>query len=155
MRIDQEAAEGWYVGVSGQLLVRAGAQVGDLLEVKGPDGSVNRGLLMPHHEFSSEDVIVLKLPNGYNIGVAVDEASGDLLMYPEGDKSAAASANRRRTRRRCGRRLCSSRPRSSRLRQARSWSRRMPRRRLTSYCAVSSSWSVAWRTWSGHCRSCR
>jgi glutamyl-tRNA(Gln) amidotransferase subunit D len=30
---------------------------------------------MPHHEFSYEDVIVLKLPNGYNVGVRVDPSS--------------------------------------------------------------------------------
>ncbi|NIS19152.1 MAG: hypothetical protein GWN18_04080, partial [Thermoplasmata archaeon] len=63
--MDDEAAEGGYVGVAGQLLKGAGARVGDLLEVRrADDGGTDRGLLMPHHEFSEEDIIVLKLPNG-------------------------------------------------------------------------------------------
>ena len=77
MRLDEEATEGGYVGVAGELLKRAGAQVGDVLEVRRAEGaSTDRGLLMPHHEFSDEDIIVLKLPNGYNVGVRVDSTSG-------------------------------------------------------------------------------
>ena len=30
------------------------------------------GVLMPHHQFSDEDIITIKLDNGYNIGIAVD-----------------------------------------------------------------------------------
>ncbi|UCC93302.1 MAG: Glu-tRNA(Gln) amidotransferase subunit GatD [Thermoplasmata archaeon] len=76
VRLDEEAAEGGYVGVAGQLLRGADAQVGDVLEVRrADDGGTDRGLLMPHHEFSDEDIIVLKLPNGYNVGVRVDEGS--------------------------------------------------------------------------------
>ncbi|MCK4970962.1 MAG: asparaginase, partial [Thermoplasmata archaeon] len=54
----------------------AGAKVGYVLEVsRDADSGSDRGLLMPHHEFSDEDIIVLKLPNGYNVGVQVDETS--------------------------------------------------------------------------------
>lgn len=76
MRLEEEAAEGGYVGVAGRLLVAAGARVGDLLEVghAGEEGT-DTGLLMPHHEFSDPDIIVLKLPNGYNVGVLVDGSS--------------------------------------------------------------------------------
>ena len=76
MRLDDEATWGGYVGVAGMLLRAADATVGDVLEVHRADeeGS-DRGLLMPHHEFSGEDIIVLKLPNGYNVGIHVDEAS--------------------------------------------------------------------------------
>jgi glutamyl-tRNA(Gln) amidotransferase subunit D len=74
--LDEQAAEGGYVGVAGELLVKAEAQVGDVLEVRrAEDDGVDRGLLMPHHEFSDEDIIVLKLPNGYNVGVRVDAGS--------------------------------------------------------------------------------
>ena len=70
MRLDEKATEGGYVGVAGELLRRAEAQVGDVLEVRrAGDEGTDRGLLMPHHEFSDEDIIVLKLPNGYNVGV--------------------------------------------------------------------------------------
>ena len=76
MRLDEEAAGGGYVGVAGRLLEAAGAQVGDVLEVLGAgDSDADRGVLMPHHEFSDEDIIVLKLPNGYNVGVRVDDGS--------------------------------------------------------------------------------
>ena len=38
-------------------------------------GKEHTGILMPHHEFSHPDVIVIKLKNGYNIGLKVDERS--------------------------------------------------------------------------------
>jgi glutamyl-tRNA(Gln) amidotransferase subunit D len=66
------ALDGGYVGAAGALLRAAGARVGDRVEVRRADGSTgDAGLLMPHHEFSGEDVVVLKLENGYNIGLAV------------------------------------------------------------------------------------
>jgi glutamyl-tRNA(Gln) amidotransferase subunit D len=74
--LDEEATEGGYVGVAGKLLMEAGAQVGDVLEVRHTgEGDGDTGLLMPHHEFSDEDIIVLKLPNGYNVGVQVEPGS--------------------------------------------------------------------------------
>jgi len=33
------------------------------------------GILMPHHEFSHPDVIIIKLKSGYNVGIKVDERS--------------------------------------------------------------------------------
>ena len=76
MRLDDEATEGGYVGVAGELLEKAGAHVGDVLEVRrADDEGTDQGLLMPHHEFSGEDIIVLKLPNGYNVGVRVGEGA--------------------------------------------------------------------------------
>lgn len=76
MRLDDEATEGGYVGVAGELLRGAKAQVGDVLEVGRPDGEgADQGVLMPHHEFSDEDIIVLKLPNGYNVGVRVGQGA--------------------------------------------------------------------------------
>ncbi len=33
------------------------------------------GILMPHHDFSNEEIITIKLDNGYNIGVAIDKNS--------------------------------------------------------------------------------
>jgi len=33
------------------------------------------GTVMPHHEFSDPDVVVLKLKSGYNIGITVDDRS--------------------------------------------------------------------------------
>jgi glutamyl-tRNA(Gln) amidotransferase subunit D len=31
------------------------------------------GVLMPHHQFSDEDIITIKIDNGYNIGISVDK----------------------------------------------------------------------------------
>ncbi|QLH74800.1 MAG: Glu-tRNA(Gln) amidotransferase subunit GatD [Methanomassiliicoccales archaeon] len=50
------------------LLQAAKAEEGDLIEVTS-DGRTYQGILMPHHEFSGEDVIVIKQKSGYNIGV--------------------------------------------------------------------------------------
>ncbi|MEM4171345.1 MAG: asparaginase domain-containing protein, partial [Thermoplasmata archaeon] len=45
---------------------------GDLLEIKNKKGTF-RGILMPKHAFSGDDIIILKLENGYNIGLKIDE----------------------------------------------------------------------------------
>ncbi len=45
---------------------------GDFVEVKTKKGTF-RGILMPKNEFSQEGVVILKLSNGYNIGVIPEE----------------------------------------------------------------------------------
>lgn len=55
-----------------RLLRETGASPGDMLEITTRRGRY-RGIMMPHHEFSGEDVIVLKLPSGYNMGVKVGD----------------------------------------------------------------------------------
>ncbi len=50
------------------MLERIGAEEGDLLTVEA-DAKTYHGRLMPHHEFSVPEIIVIKLLNGYNIGV--------------------------------------------------------------------------------------
>ncbi len=45
--------------------------MGTELEITRTDGRVWRGLLVPAHEFSGERVIQLKLPSGYNVGLAL------------------------------------------------------------------------------------
>ncbi|MEM5814950.1 MAG: Glu-tRNA(Gln) amidotransferase subunit GatD [Candidatus Aenigmatarchaeota archaeon] len=47
-------------------LNKVGIKIGDKIEVKGIEG-----FLMPKTESSKEDVIILKLDNGYNIGIKV------------------------------------------------------------------------------------
>jgi glutamyl-tRNA(Gln) amidotransferase subunit D len=55
-----------------ELLRHAGAEEGDNVKVSA--GSTERsGVLMPHHEFSDPDVVVLKQRSGYNIGVRLTE----------------------------------------------------------------------------------
>lgn len=50
----------------------AGAKVGDVIRVTKKDGKYE-GVMMPHHEFSGDEVITIKLKNGYNIGVEIDK----------------------------------------------------------------------------------
>ncbi len=53
-------------------LKNSGIQTGDRIRVKKED-SVYEGVLMPHHDFSDEDIINIKLDSGYNIGLVLDE----------------------------------------------------------------------------------
>jgi|FaiFalFF_MnMetaG_3_1042247.scaffolds.fasta_scaffold01549_3 glutamyl-tRNA(Gln) amidotransferase subunit D len=68
------SSEKWegYSGLLLEMIRGAGCEVGDEVEVERPDGSRFRGLLMSKTELSAENIIVIKLPNGYNVGVAVD-----------------------------------------------------------------------------------
>jgi len=48
------------------------AELGDEIQIiKKTDKK--KGVLMPHHEFSDDGIITIKLKNGYNIGIAVDQ----------------------------------------------------------------------------------
>ncbi len=46
---------------------------GDLVEIKTNYG-IYRGILMPRHVFSGDDIIIIKLDNGYNIGIRKDSS---------------------------------------------------------------------------------
>ena len=54
------------------------AHEGDTVRLK-VRGKEHVGILMPHHEFSHPDVIVIKVKSGYNMGLRVDEGSELLL----------------------------------------------------------------------------
>lgn len=56
------------------LLASSQASEGDTVRLKA-GGKEHTGILMPHHEFSHPDVIVIKLKSGYNVGVMVDGSS--------------------------------------------------------------------------------
>ncbi len=51
-----------------------GASEGTRLRVE-KDGRSFEGTLMPHHEFSADDVLILKLKSGYNVGVKITDAT--------------------------------------------------------------------------------
>jgi glutamyl-tRNA(Gln) amidotransferase subunit D len=61
-----------YSGLVGKLLDEANAELGDVIEVRKAK-DVQTGILMPHHDFSDASIITLKLPNGYNVGIKVDQ----------------------------------------------------------------------------------
>ncbi len=61
-----------------KLLASSHASEGDTVRLKA-GGKEYAGILMPHHDFSHPDVVVIKLRSGYNIGVMVDDES-DLMV---------------------------------------------------------------------------
>ena len=75
-----------YAGFVGKLLDGAGAELGDVIEVRrGKDSST--GILMPHHDFSAPFILTLKLSNGYNVGIHVDESTGIRLVSKRESKN--------------------------------------------------------------------
>ncbi len=58
------------------------ASVGDKIRLE-IEGREYIGILMPHHRFSGDDTITLKLENGYNIGLKV--AEGTIVKLLESD----------------------------------------------------------------------
>lgn len=61
---------GGYRGKGRELLGKFNVSVGDQLLIKTEDRSFE-GILMPRYEFADEEHIVLKLRNGYNVGIDV------------------------------------------------------------------------------------
>lgn len=62
-----------YSGRLRELLEGLGIEVGDEVEVKTAEKTY-RGILMARYELAEPDYVVIKLPNGYNIGVRASEA---------------------------------------------------------------------------------
>ena len=59
----------------------AGANDGDVVLVQ-KDGRRWQGVLLPHHGFSEPDVLTVKLPSGYNVGIRVDDDTEVDLVEP-------------------------------------------------------------------------
>ena len=59
-----------------------GANVHDRVRIETRD-MVYEGLILPKHNFSEEDIIILKLDNGYNIGVSTKDAKMTLISKAE------------------------------------------------------------------------
>lgn len=62
-----------YTGLAAEKLREAGARPGDLIAVERPGAPRVTGILMPRYELESRPILVVKLPNGYNIGFRVTE----------------------------------------------------------------------------------
>jgi glutamyl-tRNA(Gln) amidotransferase subunit D len=67
-----------------KLLKTANIEVGDKLEISTNEGGYE-GILMPHHEFSKDDIITIKLESGYNIGIEMHEEM-ELKLIEKGIK---------------------------------------------------------------------
>ncbi|MGC9011815.1 Glu-tRNA(Gln) amidotransferase subunit GatD [Thermogladius sp.] len=89
-----------YTGRLAALLSSTGIEPGDRVRVV-KDGEVFEGVLMPRYTVrASEDILVIKLENGYNIGVKVDErtqvflaskkARPEKVVQPEGTVESKA-----------------------------------------------------------------
>ena len=61
------------------LLKTINAEDGDRILIENKKMK-KEGVLMPHHQFSDEDIITIKLDNGYNIGFAVDNDTKITLL---------------------------------------------------------------------------
>jgi len=58
-------------------------EVNDLVEVE-KNGKKYRGIVMPHHAFSGKNIIVIKLENGYNIGI--DRRNAKIRIIKKGKR---------------------------------------------------------------------
>ena len=63
-----------YRGATAKILTDAGASIGDVLEVQTGGESV-MGTLVPRYEHDDDKHIVIKLKNGYNVGISLDKVS--------------------------------------------------------------------------------
>jgi len=73
-----------------RLLDHAGAAVGDAVTVTAR-GKPFDGVVMPHHGFSGEDILTVKLGNGYNVGIP----AADIDSIRVTSKAVPAKAERR------------------------------------------------------------
>jgi glutamyl-tRNA(Gln) amidotransferase subunit D len=63
-----------YRGPSAKLLTEAGASIGDILEVQ-TGSEIVKGTLVPRYEHDDDKHIVIKLKNGYNVGISTEKIS--------------------------------------------------------------------------------
>ncbi len=71
--MESEELQG-YRGLAYELLRKAGARIGDRIRIVR-DGDVFEGILMPRYAAFEKPIIVVKLDNGYNIGVRVNSST--------------------------------------------------------------------------------
>jgi len=62
------------------------AVVGDKIQVE-TKSMKKEGILMPYHQFSNDDIIIIKLDNGFNIGLAVDRDTKITLLEKHKDSA--------------------------------------------------------------------
>src|SRR5579863_3946262 len=60
-----------YRGKSLEFLTKNKIEVGSLVRIQAD--SIYSGIVMPRYEYSDDDHLVLKLKNGYNIGLQIEK----------------------------------------------------------------------------------
>lgn len=81
-----------YADFLSKKLADAGADEGCMLDVN-VSGKTYRGVLMPHHEFSGEDILILKVKSGYNIGIRLYEDSEITVVSKPAERSKNESVD--------------------------------------------------------------
>ena len=77
-------------------LEELGAEEGYKLSVE-TEGKTYTGTLMPHHEFSAPDIIVLKMKSGYNVGIRVGKDTKiEIVDKPVARKKADAEVEEKK-----------------------------------------------------------
>src|SRR2546421_490436 len=74
-----------YHGQVLQQLRKSKARIGSIIRLKSKSGEVFEGTLIPRSEYSDQTHIVLKMKNGYNIGISLDRTE-ELEVIGEGEK---------------------------------------------------------------------
>ena len=74
-----------YHGEVLQRLRRANAKIGSIIRLTSKSGEVFEGSLIPRSEYEDKTHIVLKMKNGYNIGISLDRME-KLEVIGEGEK---------------------------------------------------------------------
>ena len=59
-----------------------GAEVHDRVRIENGDLTYE-GLILPKHNFSEDNIIIIKLDNGYNIGISTENAKMTLISKAE------------------------------------------------------------------------
>src|SRR2546430_860729 len=75
-------------GYQGQVLQRlrkSKAKIGSIIRLTSKSGEVFEGILIPRSEYSDPTHLVLKMKNGYNIGISLDRTQ-KLEVIGEGEK---------------------------------------------------------------------
>src|SRR5437899_4642720 len=76
--------EGYHGGVL-QKLRKSRAKIGSMIRLTLKSGEVFEGTLIPRSEYSDPTHIVLKMKNGYNVGISLDRTE-KLEVIGEGEK---------------------------------------------------------------------
>jgi len=71
--------------VAEKFISNNGAEVHDRVKVVS-NSITYEGILLPKHNFSGDEIIVLKLDNGYNIGISVENAELSILSKSKKEK---------------------------------------------------------------------
>ncbi|MCE4606964.1 MAG: Glu-tRNA(Gln) amidotransferase subunit GatD [Desulfurococcales archaeon] len=85
--------ESEYYGIVKEKLSSVGAEIGSLVRVVRGDGFTVEGRVLPRYMLSSQDILVIKLSNGYNVGIRIDDSTRiEKLGEPEESKPAGTPA---------------------------------------------------------------